>query len=383
MKKIVRITTVPQSLKILLKGQLNYISKYYIVIGISSSGKELQDVADEEGINVISLEMTRKITPIHDFISLIKLIFILRKLKPHYVHTHTPKAGLIGMLASWIICIPNRIHTVAGLPLMESKGFKRKLLIFVEKLTYKCSTQIYPNSRGLYDYIINNIYNNPIKLKVIANGSSNGIDLDYFKSEVVDTNIINDLYKKYNININSFIFIYIGRIVSDKGINELVKAFTNLPNNINNIKLILLGKFESDLDPLKYDTIFEIENNNNIIHIDFVNDVRPYLSISNCLVFPSYREGFPNVVMQAAAMNLPCIVSNINGCNEIIINEYNGIIVEKKNIDTLQNAMYRIHNDRNLYDILRKNSRPSIEKRFERNYFWEELLKEYKIIDKS
>lgn len=183
--KIIRITTVPSSLKVLLKDQLKFINNNgYEVVGISSVGKELKEVSDNEGIRTIELNMTRTISPFKDFISLIKMFIILVKEKPDIVHTHTPKAGTIGMLASYIAGIPLRLHTVAGLPLLEKKGVKRNILNFVEKLTYKCSTKIYPNSFVMKDIILKNKFTETNKVKVIANGSSNGIDTSYFNPEL-------------------------------------------------------------------------------------------------------------------------------------------------------------------------------------------------------
>lgn len=381
MKKIVRITTVPESLKILLKGQLSYISQYYSVIAIASNGEDLFELAVNDDIAVFPVNMTRRITPLKDLRSLIKLVLLLKKLNPEFVHTHTPKAGLLGMMASWLTRVPNRMHTVAGLPLMEVKGFKRFILILAERITYMCATKIYPNSYGLNEFIIKYIYNRSDKIKVLANGSSNGIDLDYFKIEIISNATLNLLRSKLELFENHFVYVFIGRIVSDKGINELVKAFTKVNRIYKNTKLLLVGKNESELDPLYPETDVEIKTNPNIIYIGFVSDVRPYLAISNCLVFPSYREGFPNVVLQAAAMGLPCIVSNINGCNEIIENGYNGIIIEVKNIDSLRNAMLNLLIDIVLYKKLNKNARASIEKKYDRRLVWDAILNEYKSLD--
>src|SRR6185312_342487 len=145
------------------------------------------------------------------------------------------------------------------------------------------------------------------------------------------------LRQELNIKASDFVFVFVGRLVKDKGINELVSAFSKL--QIQNARLLLVGNFEPELDPLFSETLQRIQSNPNIFSVGFQKDVRPYFSISNALVFPSYREGFPNVVMQAGAMELPSIVSNINGCNEIIKNGVNGIIIPPKNEDELFKAM--------------------------------------------
>ena len=382
MKKLIRITTVPLSLKVLLKGQLRFMaSNGFDVKGVSSEGKELREVHENEGIAVEAITMSRKITPFQDLKSLWEMWNFLRKEKPQIVHTHTPKAGIIGMLAARLAGVPHRLHTVAGLPLMEATGTKRKILNFVEKLTYSSATRVYPNSKGLYDFILQNNFTQSNKLKIIANGSSNGINTTFFSSEQVTETERVTLREKLNIQPDDFVFVFVGRIVSDKGINELIKAFSELQAAENNepagIKLLLVGGLENDLDPLNPETLAEINQNKDIISVGFQQDVRSFFAIADALVFPSYREGFPNVVMQAGAMGLPSIVSDINGCNEIIIEGENGLIIPSKNVEKLKEKMLTLAKDKNLYIKLKENSRRMIENRYEQSVVWKALLEEY------
>ena len=382
MKKLIRITTVPLSLKVLLKGQLRFMaSNGFDVKGVSSEGEELREVHENEGIAVEAITMSRKITPFQDLKSLWEMWNFLRKEKPQIVHTHTPKAGIIGMLAARLAGVPHRLHTVAGLPLMEATGTKRKILNFVEKLTYSSATRVYPNSKGLYDFILQNNFTQSNKLKIIANGSSNGINTTFFSPAQVSEIEKVALREKLNIHSDDFVFVFVGRIVSDKGINELIKAFSELQaagnNELTGIKLLLVGGLESDLDPLNPETLAEINQNKDIISAGFQQDVRPFFAISDALVFPSYREGFPNVVMQAGAMGLPSIVSDINGCNEIIVEGENGLIIPSKNVEKLKEKMLTLARDKNLYIKLKENSRRMIENRYEQSVVWKALLEEY------
>ena len=382
MKKLIRITTVPLSLKVLLKGQLRFMaSNGFDVKGVSSEGEELREVHENEGIAVEAITMSRKITPFQDLKSLWEMWNFLRKEKPQIVHTHTPKAGIIGMLAARLAGVPHRLHTVAGLPLMEATGTKRKILNFVEKLTYSSATRVYPNSKGLYDFILQNNFTQSNKLKIIANGSSNGIETTFFSPDQVTELERVTLREKLNIQPDDFVFVFVGRIVSDKGINELIKAFSQLQAVENNeptgIKLLLVGGLENDLDPLNPETLAEINQNKDIISVGFQQDVRSFFAIADTLVFPSYREGFPNVVMQAGAMGLPSIVSDINGCNEIIIEGENGLIIPSKNVEKLKEKMLTLAKDKNLYTKLKGNSRRMIENRYEQSVVWNALLEEY------
>lgn len=377
--KLIRITTVPLSLKILLKGQHRFMSEHFDVIGVSSPGKELDEVKNDEGIDVIAIDMSRKITPIKDIKSLWSTYKLLKREKPQIVHTHTPKAGIVGMLAARMAGVPHRLHTVAGLPLMEVKGMKRHVLDLVEKLTYAAATKVYPNSKGLSDYIIKHKYTNRYKLKVIGNGSSNGIDTSFFSPQQVSEDQKTLLKEQLKIKDTDFVFVFLGRLVGDKGINELVKAFSALNNQENQqrSKLLLVGSLEQELDPLYSDTLKEIENNPDVIPAGFQKDVRPYFAISDALVFPSYREGFPNVVMQAGAMELPSIVSDINGCNEIIVENQNGVIVPVKDSESLTEEMEKMIMDKDYYQALKMNARPMIEDRFEQSVIWNAILSEY------
>lgn len=376
--KLIRITTVPVSLNVLLKGQLAFMNQFYKVIGVTSYVEaQFIEIQEREKIELVNVEFTRTISPLKDCISLYKLYVFLKKEKPFIVHSHTPKAGTIGMIAAKLAGVPHRFHTIAGLPLLESKGAKRKLLNIVEKITYSCATKIFPNSHGLKEIIVENKFTHADKLKVIANGSSNGIDCIHYNASLYSENDKTSLREKLGISSNDFVFIFVGRMVGDKGINELVKSFKRLSTDVENVKLLLVGPFENNLDPLKKNTIEEIDSNNKIIAVGAQKDVRPYFAIANVLVFPSYREGFPNVVMQAGAMGLPSIVTNINGCNEIIIEGENGLIIPVKNIELLYQAMIKILNEKDEYRIMSQKSRDLVVKRYEQKYVWEQLLKEY------
>lgn len=374
---LVRITTVPLSLDKLLQGQLRFMRDYFEVIAVSSEKEYLEKIGKREGVKTHHLEMTRKITPHKDLWALFQLWFYFLKTKPQIVHTHTPKAGIVGMLAAKLAGVPHRLHTVAGLPLLEAQGKKRKLLDFVEKLTYRCATHVYPNSNGLRDIILDLQFTSPTKIKVLANGSSNGIDTAYFSNIHFSFAQKATLKESLQISDTDFVFVFVGRLVSDKGINELVSAFTKLRITYPHAKLLLVGPLESALDPLEATTLEAITHCTSILSVGYQPDVRPYLAISDCLVFPSYREGFPNVVMQAGAMELPSIVSDINGCNEIIVPGENGLIVPAKSEQALLEAMELMLSEEALRERLTTKARSMIVERYEQRVVWEALLEEY------
>ena len=381
--KLVRITTVPISLEKLLEKQLAFMSQFYEVIAISSDEVRLRKFAEEEGLRSKCIHLTRTISPLSDLKALWKMYWFLKKERPTFVHSHTPKAGTVGMLAAFLAGVPYRLHTVAGLPLLETKGKKRWLLNQVERITYRCATMVYPNSEGLRKIIIKERLGKPNKLAVIGSGSSNGIDTSYFSPELFSAVEREKIRRTLNIDLGNYVFIFIGRLVGDKGINEMISAFSRLKKISPRVSLLLVGEQEFDLDPLMPDTIAEIENNSDIITTGYQKDVRKYLAISDLLVFPSYREGFPNVVMQAGSMCLPAIVSDINGCNEIISEGINGSIIPVKDSNALFERMLKFETNPSDSQILGKHARKIIVDRYEQKFVWNAILTEYKTVNSN
>lgn len=398
--KLIRISTIAMSLDFLLKGQLEFLNKEYDVVAVSGQDKHLENVAQREGVRVEVVSMQRSISPLKDVVSLWKLFWLFKNEKPQIVHSITPKAGLLTMIAAKYAEVPVRIHTFTGLIFPTKKGFLQKVLILMDKVLCFHATHIYPEGQGVKNDLIRyNITDKP--LKVIANGNVNGIDTHFFSKERVSIQEQESLKQSLGINEGDFVFVFVGRLVGDKGINELVDTFKKVESRkskvksiessllnesvnskfkIQNLKLLLVGPLETELDPLDSKTLEEIVNNKNIISVGFQSEVRLYFAISDCLVFPSYREGFPNVVLQAGAMGLPSIVTDINGSNEIIIDGQNGIIVPVKNTTTLGEAMLKIMQDEGFYNQLKENSRPMIVSRYEQQVVWEAILAEYKRI---
>ncbi|WP_159451696.1 glycosyltransferase family 4 protein [Pedobacter africanus] len=371
--KIFRIATSSHSFRATLKGQFKYIKeKGFDYILICTKDDLIDDVAVEEEAKYLPLTLTRKITPLNDLKALFVLIFYILKEKPEIVHTHSPKAGLIGMLAAFICRVPKRIHTVAGLPLVEKTGVVKKILIMCEKITYLCSSVIFFNSRVQADYVLKEGWVSKSKSKVIGEGSSNGIDLSYFDPGALDEQKLAPIKKQYELSDNDFVICYIGRMASAKGINELVKSFVDLEKRYDNLKLILVGEEEpkEPLEPKIYETI---SNDDNIIRIDHQKDIRPYLSLSDIFILPSYREGFPQVIMQACAMKCCIICTDINGCNEMIKHNFNGLLIAPKSVQEINIAVEKLIDNPDLRSRFKGRARSYIEENFSQQEFWNKL----------
>ena len=382
MKKIIRTSTIAASLDILVKGQLRFLNEHFEVVAVSGEDQHLQNVRNREGVRVFSIPMQRQISPLKDLVSLWKLYVFFRKEKPDIVHSMTPKAGLLSMVAARFAGVPIRIHMFTGLIFPSKQGQMQKLLIVMDKLLCRCATHIFPEGNGVKNDLVRfKITSKP--LNVIANGNVNGVDNQYFDPDLYSESDKNTLKAELKITPQNFVYIFIGRLVGDKGINELIAAFKRLATEKPHTKLLLVGGMEADLDPLLPETVSEIETHPNIISVGFQPDIRPYLAISDALAFPSYREGFPNVVLQAGAMGLSSVVSDINGCNEIIEPGKNGIIIPVKNAEALYVAMNDLASDEKLQARLRQNSRQVIVQKFSQKEVWNALLETYQNLEKN
>jgi len=237
---------------------------------------------------------------------------------------------------------------------------------------------VYPNSKGLLDFLVKELNPSVEKFKVIGRGSSNGIDTNYFKRTPELLKEAREIRVRYQIPDDVLVFSFVGRVVKDKGIIELVEAFKQLSTS-HPIRLMLVGPFEQELDPLPPEVIDFVLHSEWVIQAGFQHDVRAWLLASDIFVFPSYREGFPNGVMQAACLEIPCIVSDINGCNEIINRGESGLIVPVKNTEVLRDAMLQLLVDKEMRSAYAKKARNFVAENFDQPYVWGEIGEEYKV----
>ena len=377
--KIIRTAAVPGSLYGLLKGQLHFLNQYYQIIGVASEGTVLKQVEEREGIRTKGIDIERSISPFKDLVSLYKLYRFFSKEKPVMVHSITPKAGLLSMVAAYFARVPVRAHTFTGLIFPTQTGFLKKLLLLFDKIICRFATNVYPEGNGVKNDLLK--YKVTAKpLKVIANGNINGKDLNYFDPKRYSEYDKAETRQNLGIAAKDFVFIFIGRLVNDKGMNELVNAFCALVKKYPHMKLILVGSHDGETDVLPESTWKKLNAEKQIIWVGKQDDIRPYLASSNALVFPSYREGFPNVVLEAGAMGLPAIVTDINGSNEIIENGKNGVIIPSKDEDSLKKAMSNFVENEELVSQMAKHARKIIADRYEQSYVWKCILEEYQRI---
>lgn len=375
--KLIRITTVPQSLWKLLEGQLKFMQDHFDILAISSPGDKLDIVEKREGVRVQPVEITRTINPLKDVFAIIALVRIFRKEQPAIVHTHTPKAGFVGMLAARIAGVEHRLHTVAGMPLEAKTGWTRRILIWVEKLTYAAATRVLPNSEGMQNFILENELTPTKKVEIIGYGSSNGIDTDFFNATENLKEQAKSIREELKIQ-DRFVFGFVGRIVRDKGIEELMEAYTILEEKHPHLSMIVLGKFEDHLDAVSPEARKVLDENSNIHFVGYQSDVRPYFLAMDSFVFPSFREGLPNVLLQASALSVPIVATAINGNKDIIKDRENGLLVSVRNANELKEAMEELITSSELREKFAQTSRASILKKYQRQFIWESLLAKYR-----
>lgn len=370
-KKIIRACTVPQSLDFCEDVMVRLRNDGYEMIAVTSPGSELDKLRDENGFRCIEVPMARRISLAKDIKSLFNMISVFRKEKPYMVHSMTPKAGMVCMVAGWLTGVPVRVHTFTGLVWPTSKGLKRKILMATDWLTCACATHVIPEGQGVKNDLSAHITKKP--MKVLGYGNVKGVDMERF-----DANRFADVTK----DPNTFTFMFVGRIVGDKGINELVEAFTMLHDKYPHTRLVLVGKYEKNLDPVKPETLDRIKTNPAIDACGpkYGDDLLVEFIKADCHIMPSYREGFPNTPMEAGALGLPSIVTDINGSREIIVDGENGLIVPPRTVQPLYDAMERMVTDTTMREKMQKNARPMIESRFERKFVQDCLMDFYKEI---
>ena len=433
------------------------LMKKYEVVILSSPGPEMDEVKKRYGVKTIAVPMERHISLKHDLVSLWRMIQVFRKEKPDMVHSMTPKAGLLCMMAGWLTRVPVRVHTFTGLVFPTSTGLKRRILMLTDSITCWCATHVIPEGEGVKADLRNHgITHKP--LKILGYGNVMGVDMERFDPKRFNDNVNpndnkpNDRSamplctfrsKNYseceNIQGDSqlrlaltltlkktFRFLFVGRIVRDKGINELMAAFQRLNEKYPETELVLVGAYEESLDPVSDETLAIIKENAAVHHVGVKTGddlVRCYAE-ADCFVFPSYREGFPNTVLEAGAMGLPCIVTDINGSREIVCDNFtndndnenenrndnvnvnpnyseseniqsdsqlrlrltltlkkNGIIIPPRDEEALYTAMERMVTDEEMRKSMAANARPMIAQRFEQGFvrrclyeFYEEIL---------
>lgn len=426
--KLLIVTTVPETLSVILRGQPKQLSEYFDTSVATSLGIHLPDVEVSEGFKVYEfgqrsdggsdrrelhsrcfvVSMNRGISPLADLKSIWFMLKVVRLYKPDIIHSYTPKAGLVAMIAGWLCNVSVRIHTFTGLIFPTTAGrLKRSLLLYVDSLICACATTVVAEGQGVRRDLVG-FKVTPKMVHIVGHGNIAGIDTAYFdpllpevveKADLMRSSLnasfgepadsmpdsTSDLSVDLNLSLNRFIFLFVGRLNKDKGLNELVEAFSSLHGSA---ELLIVGALDETAppDPL---TLQAIHRHPHIHHLGFMSDIRPVLLCCDVFVLPSYREGFPNVLLQAGAMQKPVIATDINGSNEIVLTESGhltgegrgptGWLVPPKNTFALESAMkIAMQTPLRVRQQMGMTARQNIQALYERQGYIQTLIRFYR-----
>lgn len=371
------ITTVPQSLSF-LSGQPNYMIQRGIAeFVISSPGDELTIFGTSADIPTYSVIMERLITPIADIKAIASLARILIKKKPKIVHAHTPKGGLLGMIAAWFTRVPIRIYHIRGLPYMTAQGRRRTLLTITERISCRLANEVFCVSHSLREVAISDRLCSAGKIKVFLGGSGNGVDaIGRFNPRRMSSAVRVTKRQEVGLECDSVAIGFVGRLVRDKGIHELAYAWKELSPEYAKTHLFLIGPLEPQ-DPISAASLKVFENDPRVHLIGSVNDTSAWYSLLDLVVLPTHREGFPNVPLEAAAMELPVIATLIPGCIDAVQDGVTGTLVPPREVAPLADAM-RVYVENS---ELRRNhgaaGRQRVLRDFRQDEIWEAIYQEY------
>lgn len=375
---LLHVVTVPQTLSSFFDGQINYMKKNgFEVAAISSPGPQAEFVSQRDNIKVCQIPMLRRISPFADIIVLFRLFKTMRRLRPTIVHTHTPKAGLLGMIAAYLARVPVRVFTLHGLRSSGMEGGKKRILSGSEKLSCWLAQKVFAVSNSVCRQAQNLGYCSEDKIKVLVNGTCNGIDAkDRFNPENYPKEIRSQIRRKYGIPEDALVLCYVGRIVREKGVAELIESWRKLRAEFDNLFLLMVGEYESE-DAVGHEVVQILNNDERIVITGFVYDMPEHYSAVDLVALPTYREGFPYAPLEGAAMGLSVVATKVCGCVDAVEDGRTGILVPAKNADALYEAIKRLLSDKWLRDKLGRAGRERVLKYFAPEAIWSSLRSEY------
>lgn len=363
-KKVCFVSAMPSSLTIFMRAHILMLSKFYDVTLISNGSKKHFFEILNDSIHFIPVPIDRKIKPLNDLTSFFMLLSIFRREKFDVVHSLMPKSSILAMLAAFFSGVPCRVHTFTGQVWANKNGIKKLALKSFDIIVANLSTHLLTDSFSQRDFLIKEKIVVCKKIKVLANGSICGVNLNHFK---FDRNMRYTIRNKFNITSNSILFLYLGRLNKDKGILDFAYAFSELACSNPELHFMVVGTDEEGID----DDLIEILSNckNQFHRIPFTNQPHEFMSASDIICLPSYREGFGSVLIEAAAIGLPAIASNIYGISDAVVDGETGILHEPKNFKEIKKAIITLSSDKKIRASMSKKAKLRAQ-----HYFSEKLV---------
>lgn len=373
--KLVHVSTIPDSLFYFLDGQVRYLKKKgFEVHGVSSPGGLLDQFGEREGAKIHGIEMTRYFSPLRDFIAVLRLFKLFRKVKPHIVHSHTPKGGLLGMMAAFLARVPVRIYHVHGLPYMTATGIKRSLLVAIEWFACRLSHRVLCVSPSIRRVLIENHICNSEKCKNLNPGGINGVDaVKRFNPAQMDRTIARSAI---GIPVNARVIGFVGRLVRDKGIIELMTTWESLRVQFEDLYLLVMGNIE-ERDAIPLELRDRLRSDPRIRYVGQVQNPEDYYAAMDIFALPSYREGYGQVAIEASAMSLPVVATRIPGLIDSVSDGETGTLVLPRNADALEKALKVYLKNRHLRTLHGRNGRKRALAEFCPEDIWKKKHQEY------
>ena len=379
--KIARIATVPFFLQNHLSLQIKKLaSSGYEVFLLSSAGPEVSKLKKIDDVSFIEVNIVRGISPVKDLISLWRLYWCFRRRKFDIVHTTTPKAGTLGALAAFVARVPIRLHTFTGQPWAEMSGVKRELVKFGDKLTAALNTRCYADSFSQRDFLVKEHIALKSRFRVLGEGSLAGVDLERFSGVVPSPERQRRLIA-LQIPVNHHVIAFIGRITADKGIKELIESFKLLQEKGAACTLLLIGPEEQDAKQLYIAS--GIDRLKNVRRLGYQSNPEYWLSLTDVFCLPSYREGFGNVVIEAAAMGVPTVGTDIPGLRDAVVHEETGILVPPKDVAALSRALEILIEDSSLRNRMGLKAQKRVREQFDASKVNALLIAEYHLLHRE
>ena len=375
---LLHIVTVPQTLSSFFAGQIEYMkSKGFAVAAISSPGEQIEFVERRDNIRVYQISMLRRISPLADIVAVFRLLRIIKRLRPTIVHCHTPKAVFLGILTAYFARVPVRVFTLHGLRGWGVAGVKKWILDTTEKLSCRLAQKVFAVSHSVCQEVLKRGYCDEGKIQVLANGTCNGVDAkNRFNPGRYGAEVRSEMRRKYGIPDDAMVLCYVGRIVRDKGMSELIAAWQKLRGEFDNLYLLMVGEYESQ------DAVGSLEaqilsNDDRIVITGFVQEMPEHYLAADRVTLPTYREGFPYAPLESAAMELAIVATRVCGCVDAIEDGRTGVLVPAKDAEALYSAIKELLSNKPLREKMGWAARKRVLERFAPEMVWEALYSQY------
>jgi glycosyltransferase involved in cell wall biosynthesis len=338
--------------------------------------KDEWEVVRPKGVSIIEVPMERKIALWRDLRSLLRLWRHMRRLRPTVTNVGTPKAGLLGGFAAWLNRVPCRFYTLHGLRFETTKGLKRRILVYAERLACRFAHRVVCVSHSVRERAIASGLASAERMVVLGSGSCNGVDASRFAPTPQIVRRAAQLRHQLGIPLRAPVVLFVGRLTCDKGIPELVQAFSQLVVRFPDLRLLLAGCFE-DGDPLPSDTRRCLETHSHVILAGAVRDTAPYYAAADVLVLPSHREGLPTVVLEAQAARVPVVGASATGIVDVVADGQTGLLFPVGNVPALVEAIARLITDGALAIKLGLAGQEQVQSKYRQEHIWQALHREY------